>query len=185
MNGGEKNPNLSFICLKRKTLFKKKGVESGSDKWRGGHVFTDIDECMIMNGGCDTQCTNAEGSYECSCSEGYALMPDGRSCAGTGRKIHGLCVHVCVWLILSCESGFRYFEWNWMEKIRELNKSRSCFHLMLILCHQILMNVKIILISVMVGSVPTFLESTVVCVMMASWLPWTWKRALVGIMRAG
>lgn len=39
-----------------------------------------------MNGGCDTQCTNAEGSYECSCSEGYALMPDGRSCAGTEGK---------------------------------------------------------------------------------------------------
>ena len=139
-----------------------------------------------MNGGCDTQCTNAEGSYECSCSEGYALMPDGRSCAGTEGKMLRLCVHVCVWLILSYKSGSRYFEWNWMEKkIRELNKSRSCFHLMLNLCHQILMNVKIILISVMVDSAPTFLESTVVCVMMASWLPWTWKRALVGIMRAG
>ena len=59
------------------------------------------------------------------------------------------------------------------KKIRELNKSRSCFHLMLNLCRQILMNVKIILISVMVDSAPTFLESTVVCVMMASWLPWT------------
>lgn len=49
------------------------------------NVCTDIDECMIMNGGCDTQCTNSEGSYECSCSEGYALMPDGRSCAGTAQ----------------------------------------------------------------------------------------------------
>ena len=27
-----KNPKLSFICLKRKTLFKKKGAESSSDK---------------------------------------------------------------------------------------------------------------------------------------------------------
>ena len=35
-----------------------------------------------MNGGCDTHCTNSEGSYECSCSEGYALMPDLRTCAG-------------------------------------------------------------------------------------------------------
>ncbi|KFQ66599.1 Fibrillin-2, partial [Pelecanus crispus] len=41
----------------------------------------DIDECMIMNGGCDTHCTNSEGSYECSCSDGYALMPDVRTCA--------------------------------------------------------------------------------------------------------
>uniref|UniRef100_A0A8U7NV94 Uncharacterized protein n=1 Tax=Corvus moneduloides TaxID=1196302 RepID=A0A8U7NV94_CORMO len=41
----------------------------------------DIDECTITNGGCDTHCSNSEGSYECSCSEGYALMPDKRSCA--------------------------------------------------------------------------------------------------------
>lgn len=44
--------------------------------------LADIDECTIMNGGCETHCTNSEGSYECSCSEGYALMPDLRTCAG-------------------------------------------------------------------------------------------------------
>ena len=50
---------------------------------RGGVVVPpDIDECTIMNGGCDTHCTNSEGSYECSCSEGYALMPDLRTCSG-------------------------------------------------------------------------------------------------------
>lgn len=45
----------------------------------------DIDECTIENGGCETFCTNSEGSYDCSCNVGYALMPDMRSC--TGRKI--------------------------------------------------------------------------------------------------
>lgn len=39
-----------------------------------------------MNGGCDTHCTNSEGSYECSCRDGYALMPDVRTCAG--RFLH-------------------------------------------------------------------------------------------------
>lgn len=48
----------------------------------------DIDECTIENGGCETFCTNSEGSYECSCHSGYALMPDLRSC--TGKK---LCIH--------------------------------------------------------------------------------------------
>ena len=47
-----------------------------------GLSFSDIDECTIMNGGCETHCTNSEGSYECSCSEGYALMPDLRTCSG-------------------------------------------------------------------------------------------------------
>lgn len=42
----------------------------------------DIDECTIENGGCETFCTNSEGSYECSCQSGYALMPDLRSCTG-------------------------------------------------------------------------------------------------------
>ena len=49
-------------------------------------VPPDIDECTIMNGGCDTHCTNSEGSYECSCSEGYALMPDLRTCAGNRHQ---------------------------------------------------------------------------------------------------
>lgn len=45
----------------------------------------DIDECTIENGGCETFCTNSEGSYECSCHSGYALMPDLRTC--TGEKL--------------------------------------------------------------------------------------------------
>nr|XP_033776560.1 fibrillin-1-like [Geotrypetes seraphini] len=40
----------------------------------------DIDECQVGNGGCDTTCTNSEGSYECSCRHGFALMPDQRTC---------------------------------------------------------------------------------------------------------
>lgn len=46
---------------------------------------SDIDECTIENGGCETFCTNSEGSYECSCHSGYALLPDLRSC--TGEKL--------------------------------------------------------------------------------------------------
>lgn len=48
-----------------------------------------------MNGGCDTRCTNAEGSYDCSCREGYALMPDGRSCAGTRGKLADFVPQTC------------------------------------------------------------------------------------------
>ncbi|KAL7980061.1 hypothetical protein Chor_001329, partial [Crotalus horridus] len=43
-------------------------------------INLDIDECSIINGGCDTYCTNSEGSYECSCRPGFALMPDHRTC---------------------------------------------------------------------------------------------------------
>ncbi|PIO34909.1 hypothetical protein AB205_0047290, partial [Aquarana catesbeiana] len=44
--------------------------------------LSDIDECKIMNGGCDSLCENSEGSYKCSCLDGYALVPDGRTCGG-------------------------------------------------------------------------------------------------------
>lgn len=37
-----------------------------------------------MNGGCENFCTNSEGSYECSCQQGFALMPDHRTCTGEG-----------------------------------------------------------------------------------------------------
>lgn len=37
-----------------------------------------------MNGGCENFCTNSEGSYECSCKQGFALMPDHRTCTGKG-----------------------------------------------------------------------------------------------------
>uniref|UniRef100_A0A8C2I4K8 Fibrillin 1 n=1 Tax=Cyprinus carpio TaxID=7962 RepID=A0A8C2I4K8_CYPCA len=51
-----------------------------SPDWQEQECAKYIDECTIENGGCETFCTNSEGSYECSCRRGYALMPDLRSC---------------------------------------------------------------------------------------------------------
>lgn len=47
-------------------------------------LFTDINECASPEtNDCDpnAECSNAEGSYSCSCNEGYT--GDGRNCAGT------------------------------------------------------------------------------------------------------
>lgn len=41
--------------------------------------FADFDECTVY-GTCSQTCTNTEGSYTCSCVEGYLLQPDNRSC---------------------------------------------------------------------------------------------------------
>jgi len=42
----------------------------------------DINEC---NGDheCDQVCTNTDGSFVCSCDDGYLLKADGRTCKGT------------------------------------------------------------------------------------------------------
>ena len=46
------------------------------------HVKLDIDECLTNNGGCHHNCQNSEGSFRCSCNDGYQLNSDGYSCEG-------------------------------------------------------------------------------------------------------
>ena len=44
--------------------------------------FADIDECTTDNGGCEHDCLNTAGSYECQCRDGYILDENKKSCAG-------------------------------------------------------------------------------------------------------
>ena len=48
--------------------------------------WTDINECMADEGGCEHNCTNLIGSYFCGCLEGYELDIDGHMCNGTRNK---------------------------------------------------------------------------------------------------
>ena len=45
-------------------------------------ISIDINECVIDNGVCAQTCTNTLGSFTCSCSSGYILDTDNRSCNG-------------------------------------------------------------------------------------------------------
>ena len=42
----------------------------------------DIDECLSSNGLCAQRCINTEGSYSCSCNNGFFLDSNGRTCSG-------------------------------------------------------------------------------------------------------
>ena len=42
----------------------------------------DINECQNYNGGCPQTCDNTDGSYQCSCWDGYKLTSDGYNCTG-------------------------------------------------------------------------------------------------------
>ena len=47
-------------------------------------------ECLEENGGCDHNCINMiDGSYNCSCYDGYILSDDEYTCDGN-RNIHNL-----------------------------------------------------------------------------------------------
>ncbi|XP_019622001.1 PREDICTED: von Willebrand factor D and EGF domain-containing protein-like isoform X2 [Branchiostoma belcheri] len=50
--------------------------------WTGSHCQDDVDECYLINHGCEYQCQNTPGSYVCVCPEGYTLDDDGKSCEG-------------------------------------------------------------------------------------------------------
>jgi len=44
--------------------------------------YLDINECQTDNGGCTQTCGNTDGSYQCSCLNGYELNNDGYTCTG-------------------------------------------------------------------------------------------------------
>ena len=50
--------------------------------WQLCHLFSDINECDINNGGCSQECHNNAGSYWCTCDKDYYMESDSRTCAG-------------------------------------------------------------------------------------------------------
>ena len=45
-------------------------------------AHVDINECTMSSNPCDQNCTNNNGSFVCSCTNGYVLDDDQRSCDG-------------------------------------------------------------------------------------------------------
>ena len=61
----------------------KKAVTDSSSKKIILSSHIDVDECLLLNGGCHQTCTNTEGSFYCSCDDGYFLsMENNRTCIG-------------------------------------------------------------------------------------------------------
>ena len=49
---------------------------------KGLIIHSDIDECEEGTDGCDHNCTNTNGSYYCTCMDGYKLESDNHTCTG-------------------------------------------------------------------------------------------------------
>ena len=45
-------------------------------------IYSDIDECIEGTDACDHNCTNTDGSYYCTCMDGYELELDNHTCTG-------------------------------------------------------------------------------------------------------
>ena len=50
--------------------------------WYIKFLCADINECSTNNGGCQHECVNTAGSYECQCRSGFQLLSNRRSCTG-------------------------------------------------------------------------------------------------------
>jgi len=51
---------------------------------------TDINECEQNTDGCEQDCTNFDGGYNCTCGSQYALATDLHNCLGKPFHMHAL-----------------------------------------------------------------------------------------------
>ncbi|KAL1517012.1 hypothetical protein ABEB36_000833 [Hypothenemus hampei] len=61
--------------------------------------YMDLDECAIRNGGCEHDCTNNLGGFQCSCRTGFSLHENKKNC------IEGDCVHDIFTTFISPQVG--------------------------------------------------------------------------------
>ncbi len=74
--------------------------------------FTDVNECLIGNGGCEHNCTNTAGNFSCSCDIGYSLDNNLLNCSDVDEcnTDNGGCEHTCTNTVgnfsCSCNPGY-------------------------------------------------------------------------------
>lgn len=62
------------------------------------YQLTDVNECTTGNGGCQQHCHNMNGSYHCTCDNGWQLDPNGHSCNGKMNLVLTQCNALCTTL---------------------------------------------------------------------------------------
>ena len=84
----------------------------------------DIDECKVKNV-CEQNCENKEGTFSCSCKEGYQLT-NGTKCRDIDECLDNTCHQCKNWpggFMCSCRDGFRVNSTTHRDC-----ESRHCFY---------------------------------------------------------
>ena len=85
---------------------------------------TDIDECSLEIDNCTQICLDTQGSYSCSCRDGYTLDSDGRDCNGTFTDTSCMNVHdtlelaVGLCMCVACSQMWMSVHWAMTSVIR-------------------------------------------------------------------
>ena len=63
---------------------KCRGGSTGNDRQCCYVICVNVDtnECKVNNGGCEHNCTNTIGSFECNCYDGFNLTENSLNCTG-------------------------------------------------------------------------------------------------------
>ena len=70
------------------------------------HAYNaDIDECEEDIDGCEQECTDTDGSYNCSCSLGYTLAIDEHGCDGECYYNNFMCNSIALYtMVIHCKN---------------------------------------------------------------------------------
>uniref|UniRef100_A0A663MES8 Multiple EGF like domains 6 n=1 Tax=Athene cunicularia TaxID=194338 RepID=A0A663MES8_ATHCN len=111
---------LHLLCSAGTCFNGGKCPEAGSQMcqcpagFQGPRCQYDVDECAVVNGGCQQDCVNTHGSFHCQCQVGYRLHTDGRTCIAINSCSvnKGGCEQECVQLSedhykCQCQSGYQ------------------------------------------------------------------------------
>ncbi|KAI0239913.1 hypothetical protein LSAT2_009363, partial [Lamellibrachia satsuma] len=66
-------------------------------------ILPDVNECAVRNGSCEQTCVNTDGSFQCSCRDGFKLSDNKLSCEGKSHTIRISDVNECAVRNGSCE----------------------------------------------------------------------------------
>lgn len=82
-----------------------KFVSDGSVQKAGfsATFIKELDECELKDHGCQHECTNTLGGYQCSCHIGYELHSDKKTCES--KQMFCFTIHnICYTLYVVCYS---------------------------------------------------------------------------------
>ncbi|GAA6077128.1 multiple epidermal growth factor-like domains protein 6 isoform X3, partial [Tachysurus ichikawai] len=88
-----------FILVQIRIIrFRLEDFKIGKNIQRCAEGCSDINECLVHNGGCQHKCVNTRGSFHCQCDPGFRLHVDRRTCIGVSLcgVSNGGCEHFCI-----------------------------------------------------------------------------------------